>query len=61
LLGVNTPETDPLTIHRTEGARAISAQSSDRLSATAFANGELAGDLELLSQVRAGGIGLLAA
>jgi hypothetical protein len=57
MLGVNTPETDPLTIHRTEGARAISEQSF----ATAFANGELAGDLELLSQVRAGGIGLLAA
>ena len=62
MLGVNTPETDPLTIGPTEGAKAISERSSDRLNVTVFANSWLAGDPEMQSQVRAGGaIGLLAA
>jgi tripartite ATP-independent transporter DctP family solute receptor len=60
-LGVNTPETHPLTIRLTEAARAIGAQSSGRLNVTVFANSQLGGDPEMLSQVRAGGIELLAA
>jgi len=59
-LGVNTPETHPLTIRLTEAAKAIGAQSSGRLNITVFANSQLGGDPEMLSQVRSGGIDLLA-
>src|SRR5450432_367091 len=60
-LGVNTPDTHPLTIRLTEAAKAIGAQSSGRLNVTVFPNSQLGGDPEMLSQVRAGGIELLAA
>jgi TRAP-type transport system periplasmic protein len=60
-LGVNTPDNHPLTIRLTEAARAIGAQSSGRLKVTVFPNSQLGGDPEMLSQVRAGGIELLAA
>jgi tripartite ATP-independent transporter DctP family solute receptor len=59
-LGVNTPETHPLTIRLTEAAKAIGAQSSSRLNVTVFSNSQLGGDPEMLSQVRSGGIELLA-
>ncbi len=60
-LGVNTPDTHPLTLRLTEAARAIGAQSSGRLNITVFPNSQLGGDPEMLSQLRAGGIDLLAA
>jgi tripartite ATP-independent transporter DctP family solute receptor len=60
-LGVNTPDTHPLTVRLTEAAHAIGAQSSGRLNVTVFPNSQLGGDPEMLSQVRAGGIELLAA
>lgn len=60
-LGVNTPETHPLTIRLVEAAKLVGAQSSGRLNITVFANSQLGGDPEMLSQVRAGGIELLAA
>ncbi|KRQ09369.1 ABC transporter substrate-binding protein [Bradyrhizobium pachyrhizi] len=60
-LGVNTPETHPLTIRLTEAAKAVGAQSSGRVNIAVFANSQLGGDPEMLSQVRAGGIELLAA
>jgi tripartite ATP-independent transporter DctP family solute receptor len=60
-LGVNTPETHPLSIRLTEAAREIGARSSGRLSITVFPNSQLGGDPEMLSQLRAGGIELLAA
>ena len=60
-LGVNTPDTHPLTVRLTEAARAIGAQSSSRLNVAVFSNSQLGGDPEMLSQVRAGGIELLAA
>ncbi|MCA1395222.1 TRAP transporter substrate-binding protein [Bradyrhizobium sp. BRP56] len=60
-LGVNTPETHPLTIRLTEAAKAVGARSSGRVNITVFANSQLGGDPEMLSQVRAGGIELLAA
>ena len=60
-LGVNTPETHPLTIRLAEAAKAAGAQSGGRLNITVFANSQLGGDPEMLSQVRAGGIELLAA
>jgi tripartite ATP-independent transporter DctP family solute receptor len=59
-LGVNTPETHPLTIRLTEAAKAIGEQSSGRLNVTVFSNSQLGGDPEMLSQVRSGGIELLA-
>src|SRR5216684_1781036 len=59
-LGVNTPDTHPLTLRLTEAAHAIGAQSSGRLNVTVFANSQLGGDPEM-SQLRAGGIELLAA
>jgi len=59
-LGVNTPETHPLTIRLNEAAQAIGAQSSGRLNISVFANSQLGGDPEMLSQVRAAGIDLLA-
>lgn len=59
-LGVNTPETHPLTIRLNEAAKAIGAQSSGRLNVTVFSNSQLGGDPEMLSQVRSGGIDLLA-
>lgn len=60
-LGVNTPESHPLTVRLTEAAKAVGAQSSGRINITVFANSQLGGDPEMLSQVRAGGIELLAA
>src|ERR1700722_14155836 len=60
-LGVNTPDSHPLTLRLTEAARAVGAQSSGRLNVTVFSNSQLGGDPEMLSQVRAGGIELLAA
>jgi tripartite ATP-independent transporter DctP family solute receptor len=60
-LGVNTPDTHPLTLRLTEAAHAIGAQSSGRLNVTVFPNSQLGGDPEMLSQLRAGGIDLLAA
>ena len=49
-----------MTIRLTEAAQAIGAQSSGRLSVSVFPNSQLGGDPEMLSQVRAGGIDLLA-
>jgi TRAP-type transport system periplasmic protein len=60
-LGVNTPDTHPLTARLIEAARAILAQSSGRLNISVFPNSQLGGDPEMLSQLRAGGIDLLAA
>jgi tripartite ATP-independent transporter DctP family solute receptor len=60
-LGVNTPDTHPLTIRLIEAARSILAQSAGRLNITVFPNSQLGGDPEMLSQLRAGGIDLLAA
>src|SRR6185437_12356313 len=60
-LGVNTPETHPLTIRLVEAAHAIGSQSGGRLNVTVFPNSQLGGDPEMLSQLRAGGIDLLAA
>jgi tripartite ATP-independent transporter DctP family solute receptor len=60
-LGVNTPDTHPLTLRLIEAAKAIGAQSSGRLNVTVFPNSQLGGDPEMLSQLRAGGIDLLAA
>jgi TRAP-type C4-dicarboxylate transport system substrate-binding protein len=60
-LGVNTPDTHPLTLRLIEAAHAIGAQSSGRLNVTVFSNSQLGGDPEMLSQLRAGGIELLAA
>lgn len=60
-LGVDTPETHPLTIRLTEAAKEAATRSSGRLVVTVFANSQLGGDPEMLSQLRAGGIELLAA
>src|ERR1700737_483750 len=60
-LGVNTPDTHPLTLRLIEAAHAIGIQSSGRLNVTVFPNSQLGGDPEMLSQLRAGGIELLAA
>ncbi len=60
-LGVNTPDTHPLTVRLVEAARAIGAQSAGRLNVTVFPNSQLGGDPEMLSQLRVGGIDLLAA
>jgi TRAP-type transport system periplasmic protein len=60
-LGVNTPESHPLTIRLVEAAHAVAAQSGGRLTITVFPNSQLGGDPEMLSQLRAGGIDLLAA
>ncbi|MCC8968698.1 TRAP transporter substrate-binding protein [Bradyrhizobium sp. Pear76] len=60
-LGVDTPETHPLTIRLVEAARDVAARSSGRVNITVFPNSQLGGDPEMLSQVRAGGIELMAA
>jgi len=60
-LGVNTPETHPLSIRLTEAAKEIGTRSSGRLNITVFPNSQLGGDPEMLSQLRAGGIELLIA
>ncbi len=60
-LGVNTPDSHPLTVRLTEAAKEAGARSSGRLSVTVFSNSQLGGDPEMLSQLRAGGIELLAA
>jgi len=59
-LGVNTPDNHPLTIRLTEAAKEIGIRSNGRLNVTVFPNSQLGGDPEMLSQVRAGGIELLA-
>src|ERR1700760_5097928 len=60
-LGANTPESHPLSIRLTEAAKEIGARSAGRLNITVFPNSQLGGDPEMLSQLRAGGIELLAA
>jgi tripartite ATP-independent transporter DctP family solute receptor len=60
-LGANTPDTHPLTLRLIEAARAVGALSSGRLNISVFPNSQLGGDPEMLSQLRAGGIELLAA
>jgi TRAP-type transport system periplasmic protein len=60
-LGVNTPDTHPLTVRLMEAAREAGMRSSGRLNITGFSNSQLGGDPEMLSQLRAGGIDLLAA
>jgi tripartite ATP-independent transporter DctP family solute receptor len=60
-LGANTPESHPLSIRLTEAAREIGAKSAGRVNITVFPNSQLGGDPEMLSQLRAGGIDLLAA
>jgi tripartite ATP-independent transporter DctP family solute receptor len=60
-LGVNTPDAHPLTVRLIEAARAIGTHSGGRLNVTVFPNSQLGGDPEMLSQLRAGGIDLLAA
>src|ERR1700754_4721798 len=60
-LGVNTPDSHPLTISLVEASKAIATQSAGRLSISVFTNSQLGGDPEMLSQVRAGGIELLIA
>ena len=60
-LGVDTPETHPLTIRLMEAAKEVAQQSSGRVNITVFPNSQLGGDPEMLSQVRAGGIELMAA
>jgi len=59
-LGVNTPDSHPLSIRLTEAAREIGSRSAGRLNVTVFTNSQLGGDPEMLSQVRSGGIELLA-
>ena len=60
-LGVDTPDTHPLTLRLIEAAREIGKQTSGRVNVTVFPNSQLGGDPEMLSQVRAGGIELFAA
>jgi tripartite ATP-independent transporter DctP family solute receptor len=60
-LGLNTHDTHPLTLRLIEAARAIGDQSSGRLKVTVFPNSQLGGDPEMLSQLRVGGLELLAA
>ena len=60
-LGVNTPDTHPLTMRLIEAAKEAGERSAGRLAVTVFANSQLGGDPEMLSQLRAGGIELLAA
>jgi tripartite ATP-independent transporter DctP family solute receptor len=60
-LGANTPDTHPLSLRLIEAAKAIAAETSGRVNITVFPNSQLGGDPEMLSQVRAGGIELLAA
>jgi TRAP-type transport system periplasmic protein len=60
-LGVNTPDNHPLTLRLTEAAKDAGTRSSGRLNVTVFPNSQLGGDPEMLSQLRAGGIDLLAA
>ena len=43
-LGVNTPESHPLTIRLVEAAKAAGAQSGGRLNITVFPNSQLGGD-----------------
>jgi len=60
-LGVNTPDSHPLTVRLTEAAKEAGTRSSGRLNVTVFSNSQLGGDPEMLSQLRSGGIELLAA
>jgi tripartite ATP-independent transporter DctP family solute receptor len=60
-LGVNTPDDHPLTRRLVEAAKEAGSRSSGRLNVAVFSNSQLGGDPEMLSQLRAGGIDLLAA
>ena len=60
-LGVNTPDSHPLTIRLVEASKAIASHSGGRVNIAVFSNSQLGGDPEMLSQVRAGGIELMAA
>src|SRR5882757_10180995 len=43
-LGVNTPDSHPLTVRLTEAAKEAGARSSGRLNVTVFSNSQLGGD-----------------
>jgi len=60
-LGVNTPDNHPLSVRLTEAAHAVAERSGGRININVFTNSQLGGDPEMLSQLRAGGIELLAA
>jgi tripartite ATP-independent transporter DctP family solute receptor len=60
-LGANTADNHPLTLRLIEAAHAIGEETAGRLRVTVFPNSQLGGDPEMLSQLRAGGIELLAA
>jgi TRAP-type transport system periplasmic protein len=60
-MGVNTPDDHPLTRRLMEAAKEAGSRSSGRLNISVFPNSQLGGDPEMLSQLRAGGIDLLAA
>ncbi len=60
-LGVDTPDSHPLTRRLAEAAKEAGDRSNGRLAVTVFSNSQLGGDPEMLSQLRAGGIELLAA
>jgi len=45
-LGVNTPDSHPLTIRLSEAAREMAARSSGRLAIMVFPNSQLGGDPE---------------
>ena len=59
-IGVDTPDTHPLTLRLIEAASAIREQSSGQLIINVFANSQLGGDPEMLTQVRSGVIELFA-
>jgi tripartite ATP-independent transporter DctP family solute receptor len=59
-IGVDTPDTHPLTLRLIEAASAIKEQSSGQLTVSVFPNSQLGGDPEMLSQVRSGVLELFA-
>jgi tripartite ATP-independent transporter DctP family solute receptor len=52
----NAPLSHPLTIRVTEAAEAIRSESGGKIEVQVYPNGQLGGDTDMLSQLRAGGI-----
>jgi tripartite ATP-independent transporter DctP family solute receptor len=55
-LGTDVPDTHPINVHARKAAEAISRESNGRLELQIFANNQLGGQADMLSQLRSGAL-----
>jgi tripartite ATP-independent transporter DctP family solute receptor len=55
-LGTDVPDTHPINVHARKAAEAIARESNGRLELQIFANNQLGGQADMLSQLRSGAL-----